>query len=372
MEFSAKQITIRELLDQYDKERLVLNPPYQRNEIWSTNAKKLLIDSINRNYPLPTFFIRLTDSGKWEIVDGQQRTRAIIGFYLKTFPTIEKEFYDPTKFPQFQDYKLLAVFISDLKKSESIEEFYARVNSTGMKLNKPELKKAEYYNTRFLRLIQELAATPKFVDLQLFKESSLNRMNDIDLVSELVAQLIFGITEKKDAVDDLFKKDISPQTYESTRKRFMQTIDVVLDMDSVFPLFNTRYRQRNDFYTLFGFVSNHLSIDPATFKYFYGILALIDEDIKPSNEECEPFKNYALNCVSQSNSKRARGERLWFMEALLLNEANAPTDVQSRVMSYYEMAASDTRRVGGFLCLDLLKLQGIVEEPSLAITHDSL
>lgn len=36
--------------------------------------------------------------------------------------------------------------------------------------------------------------------------------------------------------------------------------------------------------------------------------------ISPSNDEYDLFKEYAINCVSQSNSKRARELRLSFLK----------------------------------------------------------
>jgi hypothetical protein len=52
------------------------------------------------------------------------------------------------------------------------------------------------------------------------------------------------------------------------------------------------------------------------------VLIKIDPRISPSNEDCFAFKNYAYNCVTQSNSKKARLERLKFFEDVLLNENN--------------------------------------------------
>lgn len=66
------------------------------------------------------------------------------------------------------------------------------------------------------------------------------------------------------------------------------------------------------------------------------MLAFISDNglITPSNDEYELFKEYAINCVSQSNSKRARERRLLFFEDLLANISNNPTEVQLQLIEF--------------------------------------
>jgi uncharacterized protein with ParB-like and HNH nuclease domain len=144
MEFFTKEITVFELIQLFEQNKLILNPPYQRNEIWSMSAKKLLIDSIVKGYALPNFFLLEKGDGRYEVVDGQQRIRTIINFYKGLFPFGKKDFYDSQIFPMFLHYKIVMLILKQSDQKEPIEEFYTRVNSTGMKLNRPELKKAEF------------------------------------------------------------------------------------------------------------------------------------------------------------------------------------------------------------------------------------
>jgi hypothetical protein len=57
-------------------------PDYQRPAVWSTNQKRLLIDTILRNYDIPKMYWRQIGQkpDKYEVVDGQQRLRAIWEF----------------------------------------------------------------------------------------------------------------------------------------------------------------------------------------------------------------------------------------------------------------------------------------------------
>ena len=51
-------------------------------------------------------------------------------------------------------------------------------------------------------------------------------------------------------------------------------------------------------------------------------------------DEYDLFKEYAINCVSQSNSKRARELRLSFFEALLANQSKDPSEEQLQLIEF--------------------------------------
>lgn len=363
MEFITKEIDIKGLIELYEQNRLILNPPYQRNEIWSMSAKKLLIDSIVKGYALPNFFFLDKGKGVYEVVDGQQRIRTIINFYKGLFPFGKRDFYDKEKFPMFLRYKLVLFILIKSDKDENIEDFYTRVNSTGMKLNRPELKKAEFYNTRFLNLIETLAASEKFVSLELFSDKSLERMNDVDFTSELLSIIKNGITDKKDAVDKMYESDITALEYEQLSEEFDRVINIIHFFNENYPINETRYRQRNDFYTIFCFLLQAKDLSKENLLYFYKILVLIDEDIKPSTEDCPAFYNYALHCVSQSNSKNAREQRLMFLNELFLNPTKDINNIQRDVINYYNLMDNNMVFINKYYTLSGKDLQSIVKEP---------
>jgi Protein of unknown function DUF262 len=365
MDFEVKEITIQKLIELFESSKLNLNPPYQRNEIWSMASKKLLIDSIKRGYSMPNFFLLEKESGVFEVVDGQQRIRTIINFYNKLFPFHRKDFYDPETFPEFLNYILVMVILKHTSSDEAIEVFYSRVNSTGMKLNRPELKKAEYYDTRLLNLLETLASHEKFSSLELFTEKALLRMNDVDFISELVSLIKNGITEKKVAVDMMFKNDISQEEYDQLHTNFVKVLNVLLRFNEIYPINKTRYKQKNDFYTLFGFIYNNLELSPNVIDYFYKILVVIGENITPSNDDCPPFAEYALHCVSQSNSKNARQQRQKFYHELFLNNTNQINTTQENILEYYNLSEQDMIRLNGFYTISGEKILEIVKEPEL-------
>lgn len=64
-----------------------LQPDFQRGEVWSTGKKKRLIDSILRNWHIPPIHtVVVPESGKQEVLDGQQRLAAIRDFVDNILP----------------------------------------------------------------------------------------------------------------------------------------------------------------------------------------------------------------------------------------------------------------------------------------------
>lgn len=71
------------------KSRIDPTPDYQRPPAWSRKQKQLLMDTILRNYDIPKFYwrkVNRADGVQYEVVDGQQRLRAIWEFENDDFP----------------------------------------------------------------------------------------------------------------------------------------------------------------------------------------------------------------------------------------------------------------------------------------------
>lgn len=70
------------------KAKIDPSPPYQRGPVWSLSKQQLLIDSILREYDVPKIYLRENENAEyqWEVIDGQQRLRAIWSFISDEFP----------------------------------------------------------------------------------------------------------------------------------------------------------------------------------------------------------------------------------------------------------------------------------------------
>ena len=126
---SPKVIQINDIIEWYNKDEIVLSPKYQRNSVWNESAKSYLIDSIIRGLPIPPIFIRQridvsTRKTFREIIDGQQRLRAITEFANDKFKISRShnELYGGKLFSQLDDdvksifleYELFAEIIGEV------------------------------------------------------------------------------------------------------------------------------------------------------------------------------------------------------------------------------------------------------------------
>jgi uncharacterized protein with ParB-like and HNH nuclease domain len=84
-QFETVKISIKELLNWNAKGELVLQPRFQRRDVWSDKARSYLIDTILKGKPIPKLYMRVafnqtTKRVSREIVDGQQRLKSVLLF----------------------------------------------------------------------------------------------------------------------------------------------------------------------------------------------------------------------------------------------------------------------------------------------------
>lgn len=346
MKFKIETKTLKELVQLYESDNLNLTPPYQRNAVWTLAAQLDLIDSIRNNYPLPTFFLLKNKGDSFDMVDGQQRTRAVLKYYHTNELNESIAEDDTYKERLFENYYIPVSVITKLEKHEKIEEFYFRVNSTGLHLNRPEKIKSKYLNTNLLQLSEFILNNELLTELELFSPSAKRRMLDRDFVEELILLFYVGITDKKIAVDKLYDKDLTINEVKRIEKKIIAILEELKQFNEYYPLKATRYRQRNDFYTLVSFLKKNSKLSSEIKMYLYKVLVEISNEIRPSDNTCPIFKEYAIHCVSQSNSKDAREKRLQILEEILIGDPNSANKTQKLIMKYYGLKDSDLKNVG--------------------------
>lgn len=367
MKYYSKEITIQDLIKLIDSNNIDLNPPYQRNFIWSTVDQSDLIDTIIKGWPLPNFFIYEKPNGKFEMVDGQQRSKTIYNFNKGLITSSKKtNRIDIKKLIDFDflNYKLNVIFLHSINKPEDLREFYVLINKKGKLLNPAEVHKSEFFDTNFMKLANELLSYQKFINLNLFTDALSRRLNDRDYVQELLGYLYFGIKDKKKYIETIFENDIEDEEFEILKLSFIKVIDIINELNNYYPLKNTRFKQKNDFYTLFSFINENIDLNIETLLHQYKILLILDgkdnegrQYIRPTNESCNTLKQYAINCVSQSNSKNARQSRLIFFDDILKNKVIPPNESLIEVIEYLSSIETDKniklKEVEGFKILDV-------------------
>lgn len=74
------QLSIFELHRRSVRGDIILQPHYQRKDVWTRSKKSKLIESVLCNIPIPSIYLAETKDGDWEVIDGQQRLRAFFDF----------------------------------------------------------------------------------------------------------------------------------------------------------------------------------------------------------------------------------------------------------------------------------------------------
>lgn len=81
MKCSSSEIEIEVLLHRIKENDINLQPDFQRGEVWTTQKKRKLIDSIFRGWKIPPIHVIENTNYVDEVLDGQQRLAAIRDFY---------------------------------------------------------------------------------------------------------------------------------------------------------------------------------------------------------------------------------------------------------------------------------------------------
>lgn len=86
MILDQSSVDISTLVDKINRQEIDLQPDFQRGQVWSDSKKRRLIDTILRGWYVPAIHIVVNDDlDKEEVLDGQQRLRAIMEFINNVF-----------------------------------------------------------------------------------------------------------------------------------------------------------------------------------------------------------------------------------------------------------------------------------------------
>jgi len=135
------------LVDLQEQKKLIINSEYQRSEVWKLPKKQLLIDSLLNDYDIGNIILRAKED-KWEIIDGQQRLKAVFDFVDNKFPlspetakitegkTLYKELSERIKWSQLLNRQVYTTKIYSID-DETTSTIFLRVQE-GMPLNAAE------------------------------------------------------------------------------------------------------------------------------------------------------------------------------------------------------------------------------------------
>ena len=171
-------------------------PDRQREEVWDTPKKQLLIDSILRGWKLPKFYFVKTSDDEYDVEDGQQRLLAIFEFCANELPlTAESSKQFGGKFyrdlPQkiadaVDDFEIEYDLIEDAT-DEELKDFFQRLQA-GLPLNTSE--KLNAVHSKLRDYCRNVAKHPFFKDTVAIRNS---RYSHFDIVAKVATIEIEGL-----------------------------------------------------------------------------------------------------------------------------------------------------------------------------------
>jgi hypothetical protein len=237
-----EQYTISDFVTWDRQGTLVLNPTFQRRSVWSPAARSYLIDTVLRQMPIPKIYLRtLIDPRRQtairEVVDGQQRMRAILDFVNNRFAlTARASEFRGERFETLtedQQVQLLSYALGVdqlLNASDSdVLEVFARLNTYTVTLNAAERRHARYQG-EFKWAVHESARRWEALwsDLGIVSVQQRLRMADDSLMAEMFGFLLTGLRAGDQPTIDRLYSQMDPvfdQQMEITR-----ALDHVLEM----------------------------------------------------------------------------------------------------------------------------------------------
>jgi hypothetical protein len=242
--FHTRNYSIRDFEEWNSRNELVLQPKFQRRDVWSDKARSYLIDTILRGKPIPKIYMRQdinpeTRRVRREIVDGQQRLRTVLSFIKDGFKISRahhedfggKTFSDLDKATQrdILKYEFVVDLLEDMPDNE-VYDLFARINTYSEKLKNQELRNAKWFGD-FKSSVYLLAKEfyTFFIGNQIFTSKSILRMTEAEFISDLLIAMQDGIQAgAKATIDNAYKKyDDDFPSRRIHEKRFRETIDII-------------------------------------------------------------------------------------------------------------------------------------------------
>lgn len=226
--------------------KIVMNPDFQRNEVWTLEQKSQLIESTMLEIPIPAFYMKKDAQGRLVVVDGLQRTLALRGFLNDDFKLSGLNALDKANgytcsemrkdeklsnlITRVEDRQLLFYVISKDTPMSIVYDIFNRINTGGTKLERQEIRNCIFigHSTRLLKELSGEVVYRKAIDGGI----SPKRMKDREAALRCIA---FTILDYKKtyarSMDDYLERAMrkinkaSLIEVEDIKKSFLKTME---------------------------------------------------------------------------------------------------------------------------------------------------
>lgn len=204
-----------------NRKELIIDPDFQRGNVWAKKQGSELVESILMGIPIPVMYLFEMKDGKKQVVDGRQRITAILDFLndklvlkdLKILPS-----YNNCKFSDldmkmqglFEDSQMYFYIIQPPTPERVKYDIFDRVNRGGTRLTNQEMRNA-LYRGKSTRLISELSKSEEFLTATGYGISSKRQKDNYVILRSISFWLLYKkwetiLAQNGEAID--YKSDI--------------------------------------------------------------------------------------------------------------------------------------------------------------------
>lgn len=248
----------------FSNSQLILATEFQRNSVWPQAAKAYLLDTILNDRPIPYLYFRRQVSAQsgqslYEVIDGQQRIRAIFEFLDDSFrlsesknPGFRGKFFSELNQDQRAQVLSYDLYVEELTgyTDAHITDMFIRMNRFVVKLAPQEVRNAKF-SGKFKSFTERLASWPFWKTHKVFTALQQRRMRGIEFCAELTILLIEGPQDKKKAVDLYYKEYEKKVPFHNEVERKLKQYTTWIEK-TLPDLRKYRFRKPTDLYALIG------------------------------------------------------------------------------------------------------------------------
>lgn len=343
MKLKCYSLSVSKFCQLYRRGKIELEPPYQRRPAWKTRQRESLLESLFNGIPIPAVILYKTKSGRrsfvYEVMDGKQRLETILHFrygrvirgekrlgfwlrkdhskrrarlYYKDLSKSETRQEHGVGNRRFMDYKIPVIeYSGDLLglAGQKIAqwEVFTKINSTGSRLTKNEIRKAHQSPLFFAGTRLEKRWKRSMVDTwRVFSKAEMDRYQYHEMMLEFCTiHLNGGISDRRLKLDEFMRLDDLPSSRLKKAERAVTTaIQWARRIMGDEGIKNSRLSKKVDFYSFVGVLMD-LSRQRAVTNH------------AAQNKRARQAVNNALSKLAKMNQRVARYKALPLRERRL-------------------------------------------------------
>jgi hypothetical protein len=348
MNIKERDERLKRVCEDIEDKEILLQPDFQRGEVWNSAKKKLLIDTVLREWHIPPVHVVVMNDGSYEVLDGQQRLTAIKDFVQNKFAInglIEpkddaivalhgKRYRDLNSDVkrEFDRYTLKINEINNYNPGEPSELFH-RLNQT-VKLTSSEARNAIYGTMRkaISLLVERMSSKKVNKDILGFSNS---RMSYNDLLSRVIIYL------EEQGLRTKLSESILNTRYRDNKivqEDIIQAIEYCIDTLAYFNENKAKYE------------FTPALTKASSLNWFYLLSTLKIEDVNVVSSDFEkPF--FALE-VARAAVKNNEVIPQWAIQHFGFSESV----LREFILIYIERSSSRVMSIGSVLARDITQL----------------